>query len=164
MIRKPLLSTAYPAGARLALVDLAALVETVASLARAEAQTHDVTITVETQRGQLTGDSDLLRGALWNLVRNAVGVAPAGTTVRMRTRTSSRNYYMEIEDEGPGLPDRAPDALFEPYVSERPGGSGLGLSLALAAAQAHGGTIEARNRTEGGSVFCLRIPRTGEHT
>ncbi|MEM8885948.1 MAG: ATP-binding protein, partial [Planctomycetota bacterium] len=158
-----LLHHARPGPARVGPVDLGTLVGTVVALARAEAVDRGVEIRAAADTsGSVQGDADLLRGALWNLLRNAVGVSPEGGAVSIDVRTAVDEVQLEVSDEGPGLPEGGAGALFEPFHSERTGGSGLGLALALSAAQAHGGTIEAAPRPEGGSTFRLRLPQQGE--
>ncbi|MHC4956228.1 MAG: sensor histidine kinase [Planctomycetota bacterium] len=156
------LQLARPGPARAGPVNVPALVETVAALARSEAEARDVLLEIGgSDAVELVGDTDLLRGALWNLVRNALLVSPGGKTVTLRASARNGDVELEVADQGPGLPPGDPGALFEPFRSGENGGSGLGLALALSAAQAHGGTIEAIQREEGGSIFRMRLPYSG---
>jgi two-component system sensor histidine kinase HydH len=74
--------------------------------------------------------------------------------------TTQRAGMMEIEvtDTGLGiLPELLP-RLFEPFVTGKDTGTGLGLVVCKRIAEDHGGTITGRNRTEGGAAFTLRLP------
>ena len=99
----------------------------------------------------------LLFRLLDNLLRNAIAHAPPGSTVRLAGRVEDGRALFEVTDQGPGL-DRDAEAIFARYVSRRKGGVGLGLALAREIALAHGGTIAATNRPEGGARFSVRIP------
>lgn len=80
--------------------------------------------------------------------------AQAGARVVIRAYLDSKqeNLYVEIEDNGPGLPEEDAARLFEPYYSRKQGGTGLGLSIVRALVQDHGGSIVAENAPEGGAV------------
>ncbi|HAR52950.1 MULTISPECIES: two-component system sensor histidine kinase NtrB [Roseovarius] len=117
------------------------------------------------------GDADQLLQVLLNLIRNAAQAAgPAGGTITLRT------YYehglrlqgpdgegqkvplqIEIEDDGPGLPADIADEVFDPFVSGRENGTGLGLALAAKIIAAHGGWIGVTSEP-GCTVFRLSLP------
>jgi signal transduction histidine kinase len=143
-------------------IDAGLLLESVATLARPEAEAAGVVLEVRSPKGLLVdGDGDLLRGAAWNLVRNAIQASPKGGLVEARFERQGRSVLLEVRDRGPGVPPERRASVFEPFQSDRPGGSGLGLPLALSAAEAHGGTIEVRDAPGGGALFVLSIPEGG---
>jgi signal transduction histidine kinase len=75
----------------------------------------------------IQADRDQLRQVLFNLLQNAIAFAPAGTAITISLRHSQRGLYrLEVADQGPGAADEIGDSLFEPYVTKRPGGTGLG--------------------------------------
>ena len=93
-------------------------------------------------------------GQVWcNLIDNALSFSPKGGTVRLDLALKERFITLIVEDEGPGLPEGAESRIFERFYSERPSGepfgrhSGLGLSISKQIIEAHGGTIEAANRS-----------------
>lgn len=104
----------------------------------------------------------LLTRLLHVLYENAVGAsAPERPTIRTRAALRDDTTIIEVEDDGPGVPDEIADRLFEPLVSARPGGTGLGLSLAIRIATAHGGTLTLVPRPAGttrGATFRMTLP------
>ena len=104
------------------------------------------------------GDEDQLDQAFLNLIRNAVEAAlPSGGAVRVTWCCEEGRVRVSIEDEGPGLP--ASGALFVPFFTTKPDGSGIGLSLARLIIEAHAGTVDLENRTDAtGAIATVRLP------
>jgi signal transduction histidine kinase len=106
---------------------------------------------------EVLGSPERLRQALRNLLRNATQAGGDPAEVRLEVRREGDEVVAGVVDRGPGLP-AATERLFERHVSDRPGGSGLGLSVARAIAEAHDGALRAENRPGGGARFELRLP------
>jgi len=116
---------------------------------------------------ELIGDKDLLVQALLNLGRNAVQSVGRSGTIVFRTRVLTGLWIrdtwqrlvlsVEIEDDGPGVPEELRDSLFFPLVTGREGGTGLGLPLAQDLVSRQGGLIEFESEP-GRTVFSLRLP------
>jgi signal transduction histidine kinase len=106
-------------------------------------------------------DPDRMMQLLGNLVSNALKHGARSGPVRVRCRSCGAGLAMEVENEGPAIPDAVLARMFEPFVqgagADR-GGIGLGLFIAREIARAHGGDIEARSTAEA-TVFTVRIPR-----
>ena len=106
------------------------------------------------------GDAAALRRALGNLIGNAVKY---GGAARVRSFTAGDAAVVEIEDDGPGLPDDELEAVFEPFHrgersrSRETGGAGLGLTVARQGARAAGGDVTLSNRS-GGLTARLHLP------
>jgi two-component system nitrogen regulation sensor histidine kinase GlnL len=116
---------------------------------------------------EVIGDYDLLIQALLNLGRNAVQSVGRSGTIVFRTRaltgfviSNTRHRLVlsvEIEDDGPGVPEELRDTLFFPLVTGRDEGTGLGLPLAQELISRQGGVIEFESEP-GRTVFSLRLP------
>jgi len=104
------------------------------------------------------GDRDRLSEVVANIVRNALQAMPDGGTLRVRMGRQEGLARVVFEDSGPGIPPAHLDRIFEPYYSTKRSGLGLGLALARKIVVAHGGSLEAANRPEGGAAFTLSIP------
>lgn len=115
-------------------------------------------------------DPTQLYRALFNLVKNAVEAlsppgedgeprARDGAAVIVRARQEGGATAIDVIDNGPGLPQAAIDALFEPFRgSLKPGGSGLGAAIALEIARAHHGGLSLVNSDASGAIFRLTLP------
>lgn len=121
------------------------------------------------------GNRDALIQAFLNLVKNAVEASPAGGTVtlttafrqgfRVRAHATGARVSLPLEvcviDEGEGPPPMIADHLFEPFVSARPGGTGLGLALVAKVVGDHGGIVEC-DRQQGRTIFRILLPLAPE--
>jgi signal transduction histidine kinase len=117
---------------------------------------------------RIVAHAGLLTRLLHVLYENAVGAsAPERPTIRTRAELCPEGARIEVEDDGPGVPDEIADRLFEPLVTARPGGTGLGLSLAVRIAAAHGGTLTLVPRPAGisrGATFRLTLPTQNDRS
>ena len=104
-------------------------------------------------------DPDRLVQALANMVGNALKFATAEIVLRAVAGPST--VTLAVEDDGPGIAPELVDHLFERFVrtDEPRGGAGLGLSIARGIIGAHGGSLRAENRTQGGARFVVVLPR-----
>jgi nitrogen fixation/metabolism regulation signal transduction histidine kinase len=104
-------------------------------------------------------DPDLVKGVLTNLLENAAQAAGTGGTIRGKTFTENGHIAVEIHDSGPGLSEQARSTLFEPTISFKKSGMGLGLSIAKRSALLVGGDILLINGELGGAGFRVLLPR-----
>jgi signal transduction histidine kinase len=109
-----------------------------------------------------SGDEPLLSRALRNLLLNAAeaerragGDGPLEIEVE---KTSEDFLSISIRDRGPGVPAEIRERLYQPFVTGRPGGVGLGLALAYRIVSLHGGTLDLADREGGGTVATLVLP------
>lgn len=102
-------------------------------------------------------DLESLRAAILNLVTNAIEAAGPGGQVTLRTISKDRLIGVEVGDNGPGPSSRVADVLFEPFVTTKPEGVGLGLALVRQVALDHGGSLTWQ-REAGHTVFRLMFP------
>jgi hypothetical protein len=102
-------------------------------------------------------DRESLRAAIVNLGTNAIEAAGLGGEVTLKTVDSQDNVGIEVGDSGKGPPPHVAETLFEPFVSTKPEGVGLGLALARQVALDHGGSLSWK-REAGRTIFRLTLP------
>jgi nitrogen fixation/metabolism regulation signal transduction histidine kinase len=98
-------------------------------------------------------DPDLIKGVLTNLLENAAEAARPGGVVLARTALAGSKLNIEVHDSGPGLSSQAKSSLFEPTISFKKGGMGLGLSIARRSALLCGGDLQTLDGELGGAAF-----------
>lgn len=161
-----LLQFARPAQPQRVLTALEPLVAAAIEGMRALPEAQEVEIRAELEPGlSATCDPLLLTTALDNLLRNAVEAGASARDlgrreapqVRVGLRSSGAELRIEVEDDAGGLPSEVEARLFEPFLTSKPKGVGLGLSMARAAIETQGGALEFA-RTPRGSSFAIRLP------
>jgi signal transduction histidine kinase len=114
----------------------------------------------------IAADHELLHQVFLNLAINALDAMPRGGTLRVGVHPLADTDCADAEelisisfaDTGPGIPVELGDRIFEPYVSSKDTGLGLGLAICRQIVDAHSGQIFAANSTAGGAVFTVRLP------
>lgn len=123
-----------------------------------------LTIAVSPEDGQsieVSADPTQLHQVLWNLCQNAIthgqqsGTAGPAVEIRYGRLATNGRPYLEVADQGPGIPREDVERVFEPFFTKAPRGTGLGLFLARELAQANGATLLYEAPPAGGSVFRL---------
>ena len=148
--------------------DVLTMLREAAAMVATVAASRSITIAV-TGPEQLVARGDLgrLRQAVDNLLSNALGFAPTGSTIDVEVSRDAGDVQIVVSDTGPGIPDELLPVLFERFRrgdSARtrrsvPGGTGLGLAIARSALRSHGGDAHAANRAQRtGAVLTLRWP------
>ena len=103
-------------------------------------------------------DSNQIRAALLNLVRNAREALPSGGHVVLRVRTMGETANVEVIDDGAGIPDDVRKRMFEPFYSTKPHGTGLGLAMVQKIVEAQKGTVDIESSATDGTTVRLRLP------
>ena len=110
------------------------------------------------QDAPLAVDPDLLEQAVHALLSNAVEASPAHARIRLALARSDHAVEVRIEDEGPGIAFEPEPRELSPGPSDKKGGYGLGIPVAWKICHAHGGTIDVRRRSEGGTRATVSLP------
>lgn len=128
------------------------------------AEDHPIHIQVQPGLPLIEVDFVLFEQALVNLLENACRYSPSGKPITITAEQGDRAIAIHIEDEGAGIPPNQLDLIFDKFfrVPGTPtGGTGLGLSISRGLIEAHGGTLTASNREQGGARFTIRLPLKG---
>jgi signal transduction histidine kinase len=103
-------------------------------------------------------DGDQLKQVFLNLMLNAVQAMDAGGRLRASTRLAAGGVVVEIEDDGPGIAREVLDRLFEPFVTTRAGGTGLGLPISLRIVEGHSGELRLESKAGAGAKAIVWLP------
>jgi two-component system phosphate regulon sensor histidine kinase PhoR len=132
---------------------------------RAEAKQMTIELIPSAEPSSVWADAEALEQILDNLVDNAIKYTQAGGMVRVRWKTDGEAVAVSVEDNGPGIPDRDLNRIFERFYrvdkarSRELGGTGLGLSIVKHLAQTMGGSVKASSQIGRGSTFTITLPR-----
>ena len=127
-----------------------------------------VEMDLDTALPPVYGDPGQLQQVLMNLVGNAqyaLEQQDQGGTIRLRTRrVGQRRLLLEVEDNGPGIPQAIQARIFDPFFTTKPAdvGTGLGLSIVLSVVREHGGQVHVISPPRGGAKFQVELPAASE--
>ena len=135
------------------------LVELLEELGRTAVPEH-VAVAVHANGGRrsIQGHYDPLRRAFSNLFRNAAEAMGGRGTIDVDVAGEGRGMVVSVADHGPGIPQALRGRVFEPYMTTKLDGTGLGLALVRQTVDAHGGTIATSETPGGGATFTLVFP------
>jgi two-component system, NtrC family, sensor histidine kinase GlrK len=144
-------------------VELGGLIQGLVDEQRLNCRAKGLTVDLQGTPQVAEVDGTLLASAIGNLLSNAVRFSPPGTTIRIAVRGEGHELWIDVIDQGPGVPVDEHARIFEPFFRGRlqpegglPG-TGIGLSVVAETVQAHGGRVELLPATPG-AHFRLRIP------
>ena len=146
-------------------VEVLPVLEQVMRMMSLVAQEKQVELTYTAEPGcTVLATPDELHQVIYNLTDNAVKYTGAGGAVQVALSRREENVILTVADNGTGIPEEDLPRIFERFYrvdkarSRAAGGTGLGLSIVSDTVKRRGGTVEAANRPEGGSVFTVRWP------
>jgi signal transduction histidine kinase len=146
-------------------LDAAALVREAVEIFRPLARVKSLSLSLAIPDAPLraTADRDRMFQVLSNLLSNAIKFSSVEGKIAVHATGSGHDLQVSVQDEGPGIPERDLDRVFEPLFQLQESdarGLGLGLYISRAIIEAHGGKIWATSRPGAGSTFCFTVPRT----
>jgi two-component system sensor kinase FixL len=106
-----------------------------------------------------------IQQVLINLMRNAMEAMRDSVRRELSVRVApgrDDDIVIEVSDTGPGIPDEVAARLFQPFVTTKPSGMGIGLSISKRIVESHGGTISVAHNAEGGATFRFTLPAIEE--
>jgi two-component system sensor histidine kinase BaeS len=159
------LASADAAGLRLERhpVDLASIAASAADSLTGRFQAAGLELELALSPVVVSADSDRVHQVVVNLLTNAAKFTPRGGRVCLVVRAAERSAYLEVADNGPGVPPEDQDRIFERFfqgaAGRKAGGTGIGLAVAKELVQSHGGEIKLQSSPGGGARFVVRLPR-----
>jgi signal transduction histidine kinase len=145
--------------APLAPLDLGEVVQRSLRVAAPELEASGVRLELDAPPGcTVLGDAQRLQQVVLNLVLNAAQAIPAGGRVHVRLGRDGAHTVLLVDDDGPGFPAGGRERWFEPFVTTREQGSGLGLAVARRIVEQHGGRIVLGDAPGGGARVEVRVP------
>jgi signal transduction histidine kinase len=144
-------------------VDVCSLVQQTLELVAGRASTAEVTIAFDRPPDsiRIAVDPGQFRQVVLNLVLNALDAVKAGGRIVVHlVQGKEGELVLRVADNGCGLPTERDLRIFDPFITSKETGLGLGLSICKRIVEAHGGTIVGMNRSEGGAEFVVRFPAT----
>jgi signal transduction histidine kinase len=153
------LNLARPQAMRKVPLDLNELLTGVRRFLETEALRRDAHLEMELDPSpvQINGDPAKLTQVVFNLVGNAFEAVGQGGKVWVRTYQRNNCAFLEVADNGPGIPEELREKVFTPFFSTRETGTGLGLAISRRVSLDHGGTLTCRSEP-GDTRFILQIP------
>jgi PAS domain S-box-containing protein len=152
-------------GYRRALTEVEPLIDSVLGLTRVEAMQREVEIKarIDHDLPAVLADRVQIEQVLVNLLRNAMDAMEAVNTERRSIVVEARrkgNHAIEISvaDSGPGVAAEVTDTIFEPFVTTKPNGMGMGLSISHSIIESHGGRLRMARGTLSGAIFIFDLP------
>lgn len=145
-------------------VDVCPLVEQTLALVAGRASAAGVTVALNGAASpiRIAVDPGQFRQLVLNLVLNALDAVKTGGRINLRLRQDKdRELTLHVADNGCGLPLELGQQIFNPFITSKETGLGLGLSICRRIVEAHGGTISATNQPDGGAEFEVRFPAVG---
>jgi nitrogen fixation/metabolism regulation signal transduction histidine kinase len=133
------------------------VIDPVKALYRSSIADHQLKFNNMSGRDYWQVDPEQIRQVLINLIKNGFESAE-GAQVTVDIADSRDGITIQVEDTGPGFPDEVLHAGFQPYLSKKADGTGLGLVISQRIVHDHGGTIEIYNRKAGGAGVSITLP------
>jgi signal transduction histidine kinase len=154
------LDFARPPRAERQQADLLEVVRRAAALVEGRARRQKVSVSLSLPDQPLPAylDPEQIQQVLVNVLINALDVQPRGGTIDVAVTPAAGAATVEVRDRGPGLPAELRERLFEPFVTSKPDGVGLGLSGSKQLIEAHGGTMRIDDAPGGGAVVTITLP------
>jgi signal transduction histidine kinase len=149
-------------------VDLATLAGYVEGIIHIQAMSKGLQVDLKLDDGghcTVEGNEGQLQQVMLNLMRNAVEASPEKSSVRIRVSSMSPGKaVITIENAGPAIPEHVVDRIFEPFFTNKPGGTGLGLATARRIVEYHRGTLDLERNEDGCLIFAITLPASAMPT
>ncbi|HEV8066647.1 MAG TPA: ATP-binding protein [Planctomycetaceae bacterium] len=155
------LDYARPPATTKRLVDLRTIANKTRQLLAGRAEQQSICVCIEQPEHavEVEVDPEQLHQVLLNLLLNAFDAIGRDGKVTIRIAEDAQGYaVLTVADSGPGIPQAVRDRVFEPFVSTKESGTGLGLTICRRIVEDHGGRIDATDGRGGGAIFTVKLP------
>ncbi len=159
-IVQEVLEFAKPKLPQLKPVEMSPLIHSTVNLLSADLTKQNIRWEINCQHNGFVVQADLdqIRQVLINLIQNAADAMPNGGTLTLTTKANDGHLELAITDTGEGIPKELLPKIFDPFVTTKPNGTGLGLAMVQTIIRAHHGSISAASTPTRGTTFTLRFP------
>jgi len=159
-IVQEVLDFAKPRASQFKPVDIAPLISSTANFLSADLAKRRVEWKIHCNHNGavVQADADQLRQVLINLIQNAADAMPEGGTITLATQIHDGRLELTVSDTGQGIPPELLPKIFDPFITTKSDGNGLGLAVVYSIIQAHHGTIHVESRPGAGATFTVRLP------
>jgi PAS domain S-box-containing protein len=139
-------------------IDLGALVDEVLKMLSSEAESAGVEVAqkIPPDLPVLRADSERLKQVFLNLFKNAIEAMPSGGKLTVSALAQERDIIMNIADTGSGIPEGVD--IFQPFMTTKAHGTGVGMAVVRELLSAHGGTISYKSKQGQGTIFEIKLP------
>lgn len=157
------LAYARPSPSRFIEFDLVKWIEETVSLIRYSnewSSSHEITVQCKEEKLSILADSNQLRQIVWNLSRNALQAMPEGGKLVIGLKeTKNKEIEIIFSDTGIGMSEEEMERIFEPFNSNRPGGTGLGMAIVYQIVSDHFGRIAVESQPKQGTNITITFPQ-----
>jgi C4-dicarboxylate-specific signal transduction histidine kinase len=149
-------------------VDIDQLVREVADCMAMEVRAHGIAVSIQStgEACRLMVDRMLIEQVILNLIRNAMealdGIDSTERRLRIKVTRRAETIAVSVCDNGPGIPTELGERIFEPFVTSRSEGLGMGLAICRSIVEAHGGALMVTSTPGEGATFTFTLPVNGE--
>ncbi len=135
------------------------LIQRVLELLQQQLARHEIEVSLDLapQLPQVLVVSNQIQQVFFNIILNAMDAMPEGGQLFIQSGYQNGTVEVLFEDTGPGVPEHIRERIFEPFMSTRENGTGLGMSVSYNILDAHGGSIELLNGRNRGACFRVRL-------
>lgn len=141
------------------------VIQDVLELTRQQAIHNQVEVQVDLgQNIEIPGLGEQIKQALLNLVLNALQAMPEGGVLKVSCKAKAKELWINVSDNGPGVPEGIRERIFNPFVTTRDSGTGLGLAITQRIVQGHDGHVSLCNSDDQGACFSICLPISHRET
>jgi signal transduction histidine kinase len=159
-----LLDFAKPSKSQISKVSILDIIKACILLIQNQANKSGITLieTIKTDRSEILADPGQMKQVFLNILTNAIQATATGGELEITVSFEDNFIVTAIRDTGSGIPEHLQKVVFDPFVTTKDDGTGLGLSVVLRIVEEHGGRIEVLSKEGVGTTFSVFLPHLRE--